>query len=59
VIERIALCVSGFYGSVAILVIVGFVAWWRCGGIRLACAAAVRRWGLPIYRWLAKGRDHR
>lgn len=59
VVERIALCVSGFYGSAAVLVIVGLVALTRCGGVRLACAAVLRRWGLPLYRWLAKGRDHR
>jgi hypothetical protein len=49
------LCVSGFYGLIGALLIVGLVAVVRAGGVRLALAAALRWLGVRLYRWLNQG----
>lgn len=55
--ERILWCVTGLYGSIAVVVIIGLVALWRFGGIWLALAAVMRLIGRAVFRlsgWLVK-----
>jgi hypothetical protein len=55
--HRILSCVSGLLGSIAVVLIIGLVALWRFGGIRLALAGLLRlisRAANRISSWLVK-----